>query len=113
LGYDHFAGLDHQRRSMRRVLIFDDDPSVIELLETALTEAGCAVMRAATLPQALAALAHGVDLAVIDMPMLNFTGIELGRLAAARGVKVLMIGCECSTLVPREKGQPSRREAHG
>ena len=77
---------------MRRVLVFDDDPQVCDLLELALTETGYAVSRAARLAEARDALQReAIDLALIDMPMFKFSGVEFGKYAAARGVKVLMM----------------------
>jgi two-component system, OmpR family, response regulator len=77
---------------MRPVLVFDDDPQVAELLEAALTEAGCTVFRADSFGQAVTLIEReSIKVALVDMPMVRFTGRKLAAYAAARGIKVLMM----------------------
>jgi DNA-binding response OmpR family regulator len=77
---------------MQRILVFDDDPQVCDLLETALSDASCTVRRAASLEEGKRILQQEpIDLALVDTPMFNFTGVELGLYATARGIRVLMM----------------------
>jgi DNA-binding response OmpR family regulator len=77
---------------MRRVLVFDDDLQICDLLEAALTRAGCTVRRAASLEQAEEIIRHEpIELVLADMPMASFAGRKLGAYAAAHGIPVLMM----------------------
>jgi|HubBroStandDraft_1064217.scaffolds.fasta_scaffold12507_4 DNA-binding NtrC family response regulator len=77
---------------MRRILVFDDDPQICDLLEMALTETGCTVFRAGSLEHAEQILRHEpIRVLLIDTPMISFSGTKLGTYAAARGIKVLMM----------------------
>lgn len=67
------------------VLIVDDDPSILEVLEARLQAAGYLVRRASSGPAALELLKkHPVDILVSDMKMPEMSGIEL--LAEAIGI---------------------------
>lgn len=60
------------------VLIVDDDPSILEVLEARLQAAGFHVLRASSGPAALQKLKkHPVDILVSDMKMPEMSGIEL------------------------------------
>ena len=77
---------------VRRVLIFDDDAQICDLLEAALTQVGCSVCRAASLEQAEELIRREpIMLVLADMPMASFAGRKLGTYAAARGIPVLMM----------------------
>jgi DNA-binding response OmpR family regulator len=77
---------------MRRVLVFDDDPQICDLLEMALTEAGCTVFRAGSLEHAEQTMRHEpISVVLVDTPMVRFTGRKLAAYAAVRGIKVLMM----------------------
>jgi DNA-binding response OmpR family regulator len=77
---------------MCRVLVFDDDPQICDLLEAALRDAGFTVRRAVSPEEARQGLEEGpISVALIDTPMVNFVGVEFAVHAAARGVKILMM----------------------
>ncbi|EKD35381.1 MAG: sigma-54 dependent DNA-binding response regulator (NtrC-type regulator), partial [uncultured bacterium] len=68
------------------VLIVDDDPSILEVLEARLQAAGYLVRRASSGPAALELLKkHPIDILVSDMKMPEMSGIEL--LAETYGIQ--------------------------
>jgi DNA-binding NtrC family response regulator len=61
-----------------RVLIVDDDPSILEVLEARLTAAGFAVQKAVNGPEALELLQKNqIDILVSDIKMPEMSGLEL------------------------------------
>jgi PAS domain S-box-containing protein len=67
------------------ILIVDDDPRNLTLLEAILEGPGCRLVRAETAEQALAALlAEEFALLIIDIRMPGTTGLELAHLIKAR-----------------------------
>jgi DNA-binding NtrC family response regulator len=77
---------------MGRVLVVDDDPQICDLLEMALSETGCTVLRAGSLAHAEQILRHEqIGLALVDTPMACFSGMKLAACAANRGIKVVMM----------------------
>jgi DNA-binding NtrC family response regulator len=61
-----------------RVLIVDDDPSILEVLEARLTAAGFAVQKAVNGPEALELLQKNqIDILVSDIKMPEMSGMEL------------------------------------
>jgi len=62
----------------QHVLIVDDDPSILEVLDARLTAAGFKVYKASNGPSALKLLKkHQVDILVSDMKMPEMSGLEL------------------------------------
>src|SRR5688500_10776121 len=81
---------------MKRVLIAEDDPSIVLSLEYLLSEAGYEVYTATNGADALAlAEAHTPDLLVLDIMMPAVNGFEVCRSvranAALRGLRILML----------------------
>ncbi|HVL75454.1 MAG TPA: sigma-54 dependent transcriptional regulator, partial [Noviherbaspirillum sp.] len=69
------------------VLVVDDEPAIRQILAAYLTKAGCTVSQAQSGGEALERLARGdVDVAISDIKMPDFTGIELVRRARAAGI---------------------------
>ena len=72
----------------RRILVVDDEPSIVDAVATALRYEGFEVDEAFTGRQALAAAAHAEpDLVVLDWMLPDVEGIEVGRRLRARGFK--------------------------
>ena len=64
----------------RTILVVDDNPKIVEVLEAYLHEAGFDVMTAATGPEALEAVGiKRPDLALLDIMLPGIDGIELTR----------------------------------
>ncbi len=62
----------------KHVLIVDDDPSILEVLEARLTAAGFSVHKAASGPEALELLkTQKTDILVSDIKMPEMSGLEL------------------------------------
>jgi DNA-binding response OmpR family regulator len=81
---------------MKRVLVAEDDPSIVLSLEYLLTEAGYEVRTATNGADALALTrAHTPDLLVLDIMMPAVNGFEVCRSvrenAALRTVRILML----------------------
>ena len=82
--------------STRRVLVVDDEPAVVDVVEFALHRAGFAVERARNLDGARRWLVAGaVDLVVLDVGLPDGDGIDFCRELRARGSKmpVLILTC--------------------
>jgi two-component system OmpR family response regulator len=78
------AELDSQ--PARRVLVVDDEPSIVDAVGTALRYEGFRVEEAATGRSALAAAARfDPDLVVLDWMLPDIDGIEVGRRLRERG----------------------------
>ena len=72
----------------QRVLVVDDEPSIVDAVATALRYEGYDVDEAATGRQALATVAaREPDLIVLDWMLPDLEGIEVGRRLRARGFK--------------------------
>ena len=65
-----------------RVLVVDDDQSVLRMLAKVFTRWGCEVSAAATYEEGLELLALGVDLVVTDVNLPSGSGLEIARAAA-------------------------------
>ena len=82
----------------RSVLLVEDDPIYLELLDEAFTEAGFRTLRADNGNSALEVLRReNVDLVVSDFIMPEVNGLELCRLVSAdlrfAGVKMILYSC--------------------
>jgi len=72
----------------QRILVVDDEPSIVDAVATALRYEGYDVEEAATGRAALAAVARTEpDLIVLDWMLPDLEGIEVGRRLRANGVK--------------------------
>ena len=72
-------------RQQRRILVVDDEPSIVDAVATALRYEGYDVDEATTGRQALATVAaHEPDLIVLDWMLPDLEGIEVGRRLRAR-----------------------------
>ena len=75
-------------RSEHRVLVVDDEPSIVDAVATALRYEGFEVEEASTGREALAAVARfEPDLIVLDWMLSDIDGIEVGRRLRAQGFK--------------------------
>jgi two-component system, OmpR family, response regulator len=75
-------------RPHARILVVDDEPSIVDAVATALRYEGYDVDEAATGRQALAAVAqHEPELIVLDWMLPDLEGIEVGRRLRAQGFK--------------------------
>lgn len=94
---------------MSRILIVDDDSTVRQVVADYLRAAGHEVTEASDGPSGLAALTSGVDLAVLDLMLPGFDGLELFRRARAAGVDTPVIvltakGSETDRILGLESG---------
>jgi two-component system OmpR family response regulator len=72
----------------QRILVVDDEPSIVDAVATALRYEGFAVDEAATGREALAAVQREEpDLIVLDWMLPDIEGIEVGRRLRAQGVR--------------------------
>jgi two-component system OmpR family response regulator len=79
---------DSFSRNGRRILVVDDEPSIVDAVATALRYEGFEVDEAATGRQALSAVAeHEPDLIVLDWMLPDVDGLEVGRRLRERGFK--------------------------
>jgi two-component system, OmpR family, response regulator len=75
-----------------RILVVDDEPSIVDAVATALRYEGYDVQEAATGREALdAVLRHEPDLVVLDWMLPDIEGIEVGRRMRARGFKTAVL----------------------
>jgi two-component system OmpR family response regulator len=75
-----------------RILVVDDEPSIVDAVATALRYEGYDVHEAFTGRQALDAVArHEPDLIVLDWMLPDIEGIEVGRRLRARGFKTAVL----------------------
>jgi len=84
----------------RRILVVDDEQSIVDAVATALRYEGFEVEEAATGREALSAVArHEPDLIVLDWMLPDIEGIEVGRRLRALGSKsaVLFLTAKDST----------------
>ena len=76
----------------RRILVVDDEPSIVDAVSTALRYEGYEVTEASTGREALEAVAIGnPDLVVLDWMLPDIEGIEVGRRMRARGFKTAVL----------------------
>ena len=77
----------------RRVLLVDDEPALLDVLEQYLRDEGFAVVRAGDGPAAVAAFKkHLPDIVVLDLNLPGFPGTEvLRQVRAVRDVPVIML----------------------
>lgn len=74
------------------VLVVDDEPAIRQILSAHLSKSGCSVCQAANGSEALERLSKGdIDVAISDIKMPDFTGIELVRRARAAGIDTSFI----------------------
>jgi len=72
----------------QRILVVDDEPSIVDAVATALRYEGFSVDEARTGREALAAVAADEpDLIVLDWMLPDIEGIEVGRKLRAQGVR--------------------------
>jgi two-component system, OmpR family, response regulator len=75
-----------------RILVVDDEPSIVDAVATALRYEGYVVEEAATGREALDAVSrHEPDLVVLDWMLPDIEGIEVGRRMRARGFKTAVL----------------------
>src|SRR4051794_4229084 len=71
-----------------RILIVDDEPSIVDAVATALRYEGYEIAEATTGREALAAIAKvEPDLIVLDWMLPDLDGLEVGRRLRAQGCK--------------------------
>ena len=76
----------------KRILVVDDEPSIVDAVSTALRYEGYEVTEASTGREALEAVAIGSpDLVVLDWMLPDIEGIEVGRRLRARGFKTAVL----------------------
>ena len=75
-----------------RILVVDDEPSIVDAVATALRYEGYDVEEAATGREALDAVSrHEPDLVVLDWMLPDIEGIEVGRRMRERGFKTAVL----------------------
>jgi two-component system OmpR family response regulator len=76
----------------QRILVVDDDPSIVDAVATALRYEGFEVEEASTGRDALEAVTrHEPDLIVLDWMLPDIDGIEVGRRLRARGYRTAVL----------------------
>jgi two-component system OmpR family response regulator len=76
----------------RRILVVDDEPSIVDAVATALRYEGYDVDEATTGRQALAAVAkEEPDLVVLDWMLPDLDGIEVGKRLRTQGFKTAVL----------------------
>jgi two-component system, OmpR family, response regulator len=86
------VGTNSARGRGRRILVVDDEPSIVDAVSTALRYEGYDVHEASTGREALAAVSrHDPDLVVLDWMLPDIEGIEVGRRLRARGFKTAVL----------------------
>jgi len=76
----------------QRILVVDDEPSIVDAVATALRYEGFEVEEATNGRDALAAVAHAEpDLVVLDWMLPDIEGIEVGRRLRERGFKTAIL----------------------
>ena len=76
----------------KRILVVDDEPSIVDAVSTALRYEGYEVTEASTGREALEAVAIGnPDLVVLDWMLPDIEGIEVGRRLRARGFRTAVL----------------------
>jgi len=78
--------------SEHKILVVDDEPSIVDAVATALRYEGYAVEEAKTGREALSAVARfEPDLVVLDWMLPDIEGIEVGRRLRERGLKTAVL----------------------
>jgi two-component system OmpR family response regulator len=78
--------------SAQRILVVDDEPSIVDAVATALRYEGYDVDEAATGRAALSAVAHNEpDLVVLDWMLPDLDGLEVGRRLRAQGFRTAIL----------------------
>lgn len=81
-----------RRSNNHRILVVDDEPSIVDAVATALRYEGYSVDEAATGRDALdAAMREEPDLIVLDWMLPDLEGIEVGRRLRTRGFKTAIL----------------------
>ena len=79
-------------RTAQRILVVDDEPSIVDAVATALRYEDYSVEEASTGREALSALAReDFDLVVLDWMLPDVEGIEVGRRMRAQGFKTAIL----------------------
>lgn len=86
---------------MRKVLIVDDAPSILKIMETFLTLEGCNVTKASNAEAAIEKIkAQKFDIGIFDVNMPGKNGIELTKIALGmengKDMKILILTTESS-----------------
>jgi two-component system KDP operon response regulator KdpE len=80
------------------ILIVDDEPQILRLLEAALTRGGYRVRATSSGQEALAvAQAVGPDAALVDLGLPDRDGIELVAALATKGIAVIVVSARTDT----------------
>ena len=83
---------DNAAASRQRILVVDDEPSIVDAVATALRYEGYEVEEASTGREALAAVGREPpDLIVLDWMLPDIDGIEVGRRLRERGFKTAVL----------------------
>jgi two-component system OmpR family response regulator len=86
------AELEEPRGAGRRILVVDDEQSIVDAVATALRYEGYEVEEATTGRAALSAVARSEpDLVVLDWMLPDLEGIEVGRRLRAQGFKTAVL----------------------
>ncbi len=98
-----------RKNAVPRILVVDDDPHQVAMLESMLSQAGYQVVSASSSREALEALGRtGVDLALLDVVIDEMDGFEICRRikenAATRDLPVIFLTGERGSLRMRLKG---------
>jgi two-component system OmpR family response regulator len=81
-----------EERPRQRILVVDDEPSIVDAVATALRYEGYDVHRAGTGREALSAVARvEPDLVVLDIMLPDVDGLEVGRRLRARGLDTAIL----------------------
>jgi two-component system OmpR family response regulator len=81
-----------ETNASHRILVVDDEPSIVDAVSTALRYEGYDVEEAINGHQALAAVArHEPDLVVLDWMLPDLDGIEVGKRLRERGYKTAIL----------------------
>jgi DNA-binding response OmpR family regulator len=83
-----------------RVLVVDDNPDICEVIEAALSQAGCLVRTATKTTEAvILARKMPFDVAVIDIHLRGpTTGIDLASYMSAQGASILFVSGDLSVI---------------
>ncbi|HUZ81036.1 MAG TPA: response regulator transcription factor [Gaiellaceae bacterium] len=83
---------EETKRAAGRILVVDDEPSIVDAVATALRYEGYEVEEASTGREALAAVAREEpDLVVLDWMLPDISGVEVGTRLRARGFKTAIL----------------------
>src|SRR5207247_5801820 len=79
-------------RQQRRILVVDDEPSIVDAVATALRYEGFEVDEASTGREALDAVTRNEpDLIVLDWMLPDLDGVEVGRRLRAQGFRTAIL----------------------